>query len=102
MGKKLFEKGNPGKQKGVIPKVNKQAKELFVGIMEGQTGKIEEALNDVFKKDKKGYLEVLAKFYPFFMPKKTEHSGSLETTGGLNLTVVKRVTTTPQIKDDEK
>jgi len=67
-----FQKGNPGKQKGTIPEVNKKAKELFISIMEGQVDHIEDALATLKKKDNARYLEVLSKFFPYFIPKKVE------------------------------
>lgn len=101
-GKKGFQSGNPGKPKGAQAKTTKAAKEAFVGIMEGQVQNVQKALMDLYVKDKEAYLNCLAKFFPYFIPKMTEISGSLEATGGLNLTVVKRVTTTPQIKEEDK
>lgn len=71
MGKK-FEKGNPGKPAGAENKTTKAAKELFVSIMEGEVDHIKESLEKVRKKDPAKYLEVLSKFYPYFIPKKIE------------------------------
>lgn len=85
MGK--FEKGNPGKQKGAEHKTTKAAKELFVSIMEGQQGHIEESLNKVREKDPARYLDLLSKFYPYFIPKKVE----LETPEGINISVTRKV-----------
>lgn len=71
---KLFEKGNPGKPKGSESKVTKQAKELFLEIMEGEVDHIKDALESVRKKDKGKYLEVLSKFMPYFIAKKVDIS----------------------------
>jgi hypothetical protein len=71
MGKK-FTKGNAGKPKGAENKTTKAAKELFVSIMEGQVENIEASLETIRKKDPGRYLEVLSKFFPYFIPKKLE------------------------------
>ncbi len=70
--KTQFKKGNNGKPKGAENKTTKAAKELFVSIMEGQQNYIEESLDKIRAKDPAKYLEVLSKFYPYFMPKKLE------------------------------
>lgn len=71
MGKK-FEKGNTGKPKGAVNKTTQAAREIFLSIMEGEQQHIEECLEKVRKKDPAKYLEVLSKFYPYFIPKKVE------------------------------
>lgn len=72
MAKNKFKEGNPGKPKGAENKTTKAAKELFVSIMEGQVDHIEAALDKIREKEPAKYLEVLSKFYPYFMPKKIE------------------------------
>lgn len=72
MPKILFKPGNPGKKKGTENKINKEAKELFISIMEGQVDNILSSLDEIRKKDKARYLEVLSKFFPYFIPKKVE------------------------------
>lgn len=69
---KPFQKGNPGKPKGAENKTTKAARELFISIMEGQQEHIEDCLDKVRVKDPAKYLEVLSKFYPYFIPKKIE------------------------------
>jgi hypothetical protein len=72
---KPFEKGKaPGKPKGATNKIDKAAKELFLEIMEGEVDHIKDSLESLRKKDKGKYLEVLAKFFPYFIPKKLEHN----------------------------
>lgn len=74
MGKEItqFKQGNKGKPKGAENKTTKQAKELFVSIMEGEVDNIKNSLDEIRLKDKGKYLEVLAKFFPYFIPKKLE------------------------------
>lgn len=86
MGKK-FEKGNAGKPKGAENKTTKAAKELFVSIMEGEVDNIKASLDKIRVKDPGKYLEVLAKFFPYFIPKKLE----IDTPEGLNIKVTRRV-----------
>lgn len=90
MAKKLFEKGNPGKQKGTVSKTTKAAKEVFVGIMEGEVDNVQKALQELFKKDKEAYLNCLSKFFPYFIPKMTEIS--TPPGEGLNFTINKIIT----------
>jgi hypothetical protein len=74
MGKEAtqFKKGNTGKPKGAENKTTKAAKELFLSIMEGEVDNIKVSLDKIRQKDPAKYLEVLSKFYPYFMPKKVE------------------------------
>ena len=72
MAKKLFKPGNEGKPKGAVNKTTQAARELFLSIMEGEQGHIKGCLEKVRKKDPAKYLEVLSKFYPYFIPKKVE------------------------------
>jgi hypothetical protein len=55
-----------------VNKTTQAAREIFLSIMEGQQQNIEECLEKVRKKDPAKYLEVLSKFYPYFIPKKIE------------------------------
>jgi hypothetical protein len=82
-----FKEGNLGKPKGAQNKTTKAARELFVSIMEGQQGYIEESLEKVRKKDPAKYLEVLSKFYPYFIPKKVE----LESPEGIQINITRKV-----------
>jgi hypothetical protein len=68
-----FEKGHkPTKPKGAESKTTKAAKELFVDIMEGEVDNIKDALQSIRKKNKTRYLEVLVKFFPYFIPRKLD------------------------------
>lgn len=71
---KPFTKGNNGKPKGAENKTTKAARELFVEIMEGEVDNIKESLQTIRKKDHAKYLEVLSKFFPYFIPKKLDIS----------------------------
>lgn len=61
-----------GRQKGSQNKTTVSAKQLFLSIMEGQQTEIKPSLDAVRKKDPVKYLNVLARLFPYFMPKKLE------------------------------
>ncbi len=67
-----FTKGNPGKPKGAISKPTKDAKALFVHIMEGQVPEIERALKDIRDKSAYNYIVCITKLMPYFMPKQID------------------------------
>lgn len=69
---KPFQKGNKGKPKGAVNKTTQTSREIFTQLMEGEQERIKEALDKVWAKDPAKYLEVLSKFYPYFIPKKVE------------------------------
>lgn len=67
-----------GRQKGTGNKTTAQAQELFVGILQGQSSKVEDALNEVYKTDKAKFLELYAKYAQYFVPKKIEQHNTHE------------------------
>lgn len=89
MGKEVsqFKKGNKGKPKGAENKTTKQAREIFVSIMEGEVDNIKDSLDRIRKKDHGKYLEVLAKFFPYFIPKKLE----VDAPTGLQINVNRKI-----------
>jgi len=73
MGQKKGQTGNPdGRPKGVPNKTTKQARELFVAIMNGQIDYIAEALEAVRQESPTKYLEALAKLFQYTMPKQID------------------------------
>lgn len=72
MAAKKFQKGNPGKPKGAVSKVNQDAKALFVKIMEGQVPEIEVALAQIRERSPFNYIVCLSKLMPYFMPKQID------------------------------
>lgn len=85
--KTQFKEGNTGKPKGAENKTTKAAKELFVSIMEGEVDNIKTSLKKIRIKDPARYLEVLSKFYPYFMPKKLE----VDTPTGLQVNINRKI-----------
>lgn len=72
-----FEKGHNkqgGRIKGTKDVLVKEARQLFVDILERQVPNIEQALNEVYNKDKAKYLELYAKYAQYFVPKKVENT----------------------------
>lgn len=67
--------GNPqGRPKGATDKVTREARQLFVSIMEGEVGYIENALEDLRTESSEKYLKALSGLFPYFMPKQQELS----------------------------
>lgn len=77
-----FEKGNKegkGRKEGSENKVTKQAREIFLDTLEGQSANVNQAFEDLLKNDDKQkgakeFLEQFAKYAQYFVPKKTENS----------------------------
>lgn len=70
---KKGESGNPaGKPKGAEAKTTKEAKEIFISIMNGEIDHIQDSLDKIRKNDPAKYLDVLSKLFPYFMPKQVE------------------------------
>lgn len=72
-----FEKGNPGKPKGAENKVTKEARELVLELVSDGLEKAKQKLEAI--QDPKEYLETLAKFISYVVPKQrhTEISGEV-------------------------
>jgi hypothetical protein len=67
-----------GKQKGYTSEPVKKAQELFVSLLEGEVDHLQAAFDFVRKDDPAKYLEIYSKFAQYFIPKKTELSGSVD------------------------
>ena len=74
---KPFTKGNKGKPLGAKNKVVQEARILFIETLEGQVPHINEAFDKVKAKDPAMYLNLLAKYAQYFVPKMVDI-----TTGG--------------------
>jgi len=61
-----------GRQKGVTNKTTQETRELFNQVWSDNVPKISEALEKVYYDDPSKYLEILAKFAQYFVPKKVE------------------------------
>lgn len=65
-----FTQGNKGKQKGAENKTTKRAKELVVELVEAGLPRALEMLESI--KDPKEYLDALAKFMSYVVPKQVD------------------------------
>jgi len=61
-----------GRQKGTPNKVTQKAREDFQQIMAGNVDRVEKALEEIYKKDKKTFLYVLSKYFPYFLPRQEQ------------------------------
>jgi len=78
-----FKKGNThgkGRPKGASNKVTKEARDLFVKIMNGEVGHIEDALDALRSESSEKYLKALSSLFPYFMPKQQELSVTTDIT----------------------
>ena len=70
---KKGQSGNPaGRDKGVGNKSTEKAKELFITIMSGNVKKFKTALDYLYKEDKIKWLDVVNKFFPYYLPRQTD------------------------------
>lgn len=74
-----FAKGNKGKPKGAVNHTTKDAKEIFVMIIEGEIPDIKTALLKLKNRSPYRYLECLTKLLPYFMPRKIDLKTNLPT-----------------------
>jgi hypothetical protein len=69
-----FKKGDNRKRKpkGALNRTTKEAHELFMYIMNGQVGNIEEALVKINEDDPEKYINALSKLLQYYMPRKSD------------------------------
>lgn len=64
---------NPkGKPKGAQNRTTKQAKEFLEFMMFGQLENMNDALNTLYIKDQRSYLDACSKLFTYVLPKKTD------------------------------
>jgi hypothetical protein len=49
---------------------------MLVDLIAGQTDRIQEALDEVFERNKREYLQIMVRLLPYVMPKATEANSS--------------------------
>jgi hypothetical protein len=65
--------GNPnGRPKGAQDKVTREARQMFMAVMEGELDHIKGELIKLRAESPRDYLKALAAFLPYFLPKQTE------------------------------
>jgi hypothetical protein len=68
-----FKKGHRGvKPKGAVNRTTKQAKEFLEFMMFGQLDNMNDALNLLYREDRKSYLDACSKLFTYVLPKKTD------------------------------
>ena len=78
-----------GRQKGTPNKSTEKAKALFVDIMSGNVKKFKIALDYLYKKDKIKWLDVVNKFFPYYLPRKQDITSDDEPLKpGINISVI--------------
>jgi hypothetical protein len=78
----VWEKGKAktgGRKKGTKNKSTEKSRQVFIDLMSGQLDNVKEALEEIRTKDKKQYLYILAKYFPYFLPKQTEIDITVDT-----------------------
>jgi len=87
---KSGQSGNPtGREKGVGNKSTEKAKVLFMDIMSGNVKKFKAALDYLYKKDKIKWLEVVNKFFPYYLPRQQDiTSGGESIKPDVNISVI--------------
>ena len=80
-----------GRQKGIQNKSTEKAKALFVDIMSGNVKKFRTALDYLYKKDKIKWLDVVNKFFPYYLPRQTDITSDGESIKpDINISVVNK------------
>ena len=83
---------NPaGKPKGAVNRTTKEARELFVNIINGQTDFIEEALELVLKDSPSKYLDIMAKLYQYVMPRQLDVTSDEKPISDVKVTYVNKI-----------
>lgn len=67
-----------GRKKGTANKNTSEARDLFIKTIEGQTEYISIAFEHARQEDPIKYLDLIAKFAQYFVPKKTENSDTVK------------------------
>jgi len=94
-GKKGFVKGQSGNPNGRNPgapnKTTKEARELFVSIMNGEIENVQEALSKVLNDSPSKYLDALAKLLQYTMPKQVDITTEGEKITDVNVTYIDKI-----------
>lgn len=71
--KGAFKKGHKGfKPKGAVSRTTKEAKEMLEQVMYGQLDKMGLALDRIYDRDPRGYIEACSKLFNYVLPRKTD------------------------------
>jgi hypothetical protein len=71
-GRKKGTKKTGGRIAGTPNRTTKQAKEFLETMMFGQLDNMNDALNTLYEKDQRNYLDACSKLFTYVLPKKTD------------------------------
>jgi len=71
-------KQGKGRKQGSTNKVNSEARQLFISIIENESSYIEEAFKQLRESSPEKYLNTLSKFTSFIIPKVSEQSFKIQ------------------------
>lgn len=86
-----FKKGHKkegGRKKGSLNRTNKEARELFIKIMNKEIDYIPEALEMVRTENQTKYLDILSKLFQYTMPKQIDIKSDGDKISGVTVTIV--------------
>lgn len=92
MGPGKGKTNNPkGKPKGTLNRTTKEAKELFISIMNGEVDNIKDALSKIRTKDPSRYIDALAKLFQYTMPKQVDITSDSKAITDIKVTYIDRI-----------
>lgn len=92
MGPGKGKTNNPkGKPKGTLNRTTKEAKELFISIMNGEVDNIKDALSKIRIKDPSRYIDALAKLFQYTMPKQVDITSDSKAITDIKVTYIDRI-----------
>jgi hypothetical protein len=92
MGPGKGKTNNPkGKPKGTLNRTTKEARELFISIMNGEVENIKDALGKIRLKDPSRYIDSLAKLFQYTMPKQVDITSDSKAITDIKVTYIDRI-----------
>lgn len=92
MGPGKGKTNNPkGKPKGTLNRTTKEAKEIFISIMNGEVDNIKDALSKIRTKDPSRYIDALAKLFQYTMPKQVDITSDSKAITDIKVTYIDRI-----------
>ena len=89
----MFVKGQSGNPKGRKPgaenKSTEKARRLFMDILAGQVERINDALDEIYEKDKIRYMYILNKLLPYFVARKMDITSDGESLTGFKVEITR-------------